>query len=67
MQNFLLQTLKSTKNYKLTEEDKEYNSTISKQRIYIEHVNRHIKRFRILSTCYRNKRRKFIMRFSLIC
>ncbi|WP_084533570.1 transposase family protein [Leptotrichia trevisanii] len=67
MQNFLLQTLKSTKNYKLTEEDKEYNSAISKQRIYIEHVNRHIKRFRILSTCYRNKRRKFIMRFSLIC
>ncbi|WP_146998380.1 transposase family protein [Leptotrichia trevisanii] len=63
MQNFLLQTLKS----KLTEEDKEYNSAISKRRIYIEHVNRHIKRLRILSTCYRNKRRKFIMRFSLIC
>ena len=58
---------KSTKNYKLTEEDKEYNSVISKRRIYIEHVNRHIKKFRILSTRYRNKRRKFIMRFSLIC
>ena len=35
--------------------------------IGIEHVNRHIKRFRIVSTRYRNKRRKFALRFSLIC
>ena len=38
---------KTTKKGKLTKEDREYNSAISKRRIYIEHVNRHIKRFRI--------------------
>ncbi|MFD0907879.1 transposase family protein [Leptotrichia hongkongensis] len=58
---------KSTKKDKLTKEDRRYNSTISKRRIYIEYVNRHIKRFRIVSTHYRNKKRKFSMRFSLIC
>ena len=54
---------KSTKKHKLTKEDKKYNSIISRRRIYIEHVNRHIK----MSTRYRNKRRKFALRFSLIC
>ncbi|WP_367119865.1 transposase family protein [uncultured Leptotrichia sp.] len=58
---------KSTKKHKLTKEDKKYNSTISRHRIYIEHVNRHIKKFRIVSIHYRNKRRKFTLRFSLIC
>ena len=58
---------KSTKKHKLTEEDKKYNSIISRRRIYIEHVNSHIKKFRIVSTRYRNKRRKFALRFSLIC
>ena len=58
---------KSTKKYKLTKEDKKYNSIISRRRIYIEHVNRHIKRFWIVSARYRNKRRKFALRFSLIC
>ena len=50
-----------------SKEDRKYNSIISRRRIYIEHVNRHIKRFRIVSTRYRNKRRKFALRFSLIC
>ena len=58
---------KSTKKHKLTKEDKKYNSIISRRRIYIEHVNSHIKKFRIVSTRYRNKRRKFALRFSLIC
>ncbi|WP_455037310.1 transposase family protein, partial [Leptotrichia massiliensis] len=46
------------KKHKLTKEDKKYNSIISRRRIYIEHVNSHIKKFRIVSTRYRNKRRK---------
>ena len=58
---------KSTKKHKLTKEDRKHNSIISRRRIYIEHVNSHIKRFRIVSTRYRNKRRKFALRFSLIC
>ena len=57
---------KSTKRHKLTKEDKKYNSIISKRRIYIEHVNRRIKKFRIVSIHYRNKRRKFTLRFLLI-
>jgi len=34
---------------------------------YIEHVNRCIKKFKIVSGRYKNKRKKFFMRFSLIC
>ena len=35
--------------------------------IFIEHINRYIKRFKILSYRYRNKRRRFSLRASLIC
>ena len=59
--------IKSSKNHKLSPEEKQYNRSISKKRIYVEHVNRYLKRFRILSSRYRNKRRKFGLRFSLIC
>ena len=58
---------KSSKKHKLTLEEKAYNSAISKRRIYIEHINRYIKRFKILSSRYRNKRRRFALRVSLIC
>jgi hypothetical protein len=33
----------------------------------IEHVNRRIKRFKILQIRYRNKQRKHLFRVSLIC
>ena len=55
---------KSSKNHPLTDEDKAYNHEISRQRIHIEHVNRYIKRFRIFSSRYRNKRMRFAFRFS---
>ena len=48
---------KASKNHKLTKEEKKLNREISKRRIYIEHINRYIKRFRILSSRYRNKRK----------
>ncbi|MDR2360932.1 MAG: IS5/IS1182 family transposase, partial [Oscillospiraceae bacterium] len=32
-----------------------------------EHVNRRIKRFKILQMRYRNKQRKHLLRLSLIC
>ena len=51
----------------IPKKEKKYNSIISKRRIYIEHVNRCIKKFKIVSGRYRNKRKKFFMRFSLIC
>ncbi len=59
--------IKATKKHKLTDIEKSFNSALSKQRIFIEHINRYIKRFRILSSRYRNKRRRFSLRASLIC
>lgn len=50
----------------LTSKEKEYNRELAKQRIYIEHVIRAIKIFRILAQPYRNRRRRFGLRFNLI-
>lgn len=51
----------------LTEEQKEFNSKLSKFRISIEHVNRRIKRFKMFQYRYRNKQRKHLLRISLVC
>lgn len=59
--------IKATKNHKLTDEERSFNSSLAKHRIIIEHINRYIKRFKILSYRYRNKRRRFSLRVSLIC
>ena len=59
--------IKKSKKHKLSTDEKQYNNIISKNRIYVEHVNRYLKRFRILSSRYRNKRKKFGLRVSLIC
>ena len=56
---------KSSKKNPLTKEERKQNAEISKRRIYIEHTNRMIKRFHILSTRYRNKRKRFGLRASL--
>jgi hypothetical protein len=58
---------KKPKNGTLTKEQKVFNSKLSKFRIFIEHVNRRIKRFKILQQPYRNKQRKHLLRISLIC
>lgn len=59
--------IKATKNHKLTDDERSFNSSLAKHRIFIEHINRYIKRFKILSYRYRNKRRRFALRASLIC
>ena len=59
--------IKASKKHKLSQDEKTYNKIIAKCRIYIEHVNRYIKRFRILSSRYRNRRKRFGLRTSLIC
>jgi peptide methionine sulfoxide reductase MsrB len=51
----------------MTEEQKVFNRDISKYRIRIEHVNRRINLFKIFKYCYRNKQRRHLLRFSLIC
>jgi hypothetical protein len=58
---------KKPKKGTLTKEQKVFNSKLSKFRIFIEHVNRRIKRFKILQHRYRNKQRKHLLRISLIC
>ena len=42
------------------------NKNISRKRIAVEHVIALVKRFRILSERYRNRRKRFSLRFSLI-
>jgi len=50
----------------LTNQERQENREISRQRIFVEHAIRFVKRFRILSECYRNHRNRFALRFSLI-
>lgn len=57
---------KCCKNKPLTEQDKENNRIIFKKRIYVEHAIRFVKRFRILSEQYRNRRKRFSLGFSLL-
>jgi len=64
---FSMTPYKKPKNGKLTIEQKAFNSNLSKFRILIEHVNRRIKRFRILQMRYRNKQHKHLLRVSLLC
>jgi len=51
----------------LTPEQKKFNQKLSKFRIFIEHVNRRIKRFKMFQGRYRNKQRKHHKRISLVC
>jgi len=57
---------KCSKNHPLTKRERRENKEISRQRIFVEHVIRFVKRFRILSERYRNRRNRFALRFSLI-
>ena len=57
---------KSSKNRPLSTQDRKQNRNISKKRIAVEHVISLVKRFRILSERYRNRRKRFSLRFSLI-
>ena len=57
---------KSTKNRPLSKQDRKQNRNISRKRIAVEHVIALVKRFRILSERYRNRRKRFSLRFSLI-
>ncbi|MGL6341898.1 MAG: IS5 family transposase [Waterburya sp.] len=50
----------------LTATERKYNRELAKQRIYIEHVIHCLKIFRILAQPYRNRRRRFGLRFNLI-
>jgi hypothetical protein len=57
---------KKSKKNPLTSEDKKRNKELSSQRVLNEHVIGMIKRFKIVADKYRNRRRRFGLRFNLI-
>ncbi len=57
---------KKSKLHPLSSEQKAANHNLSKKRILIENIIRKLKIFRILSERYRNRRKRFGLRFNLI-
>jgi len=57
---------KKSKNNPLTKEKKRVNHDLSRRRILVENVIGKLKVFRILSERYRNRRKRFSLRFNLI-
>ena len=57
---------KASKHQPLTPDDRIYNRALARQRIGVEHIIRRLKVFRLLSERYRNRRKRFGLRFNLI-
>jgi len=57
---------KKSKNNPLTKEDKAYNRNLSQERVGNENAIGFIKRFKIVSERYRNRRKRFGLRFTLL-
>jgi hypothetical protein len=64
---FSVTPYKKPRKGKLTLEQNAFNRSLSRYRIAIEHVNRWIKRFKMFQYRYRNKQRRHLLRFSLVC
>ncbi len=50
----------------LTDLDKKKNRELARKRVVGEHINRRLKIFKILADRYRNRRKRFGLRFNLI-
>ena len=57
---------KRSKRNPLTKLDKNFNQTISSKRALNEHVIGFVKHFKIIAEKYRNRRKRFALRFNLI-
>jgi hypothetical protein len=57
---------KKTKRSPLTKEDKKNNRALSSERVVNENVIGMLKRFKTISDRYRNRRKRFGLRFNLI-
>ncbi len=57
---------KRTKKNPLTKEDKKSNTQLARDRVLNENVIGMLKRFRIIAERYRNRRKRFGLRFNLI-
>lgn len=57
---------KRSKKRQLTKDERKANRELSRRRIVVENVIRSLKIFRILLERYRNRRKRFSLRFNLI-
>ena len=57
---------KKSKKHPLSIEDKKNNHVISSLRVFNEHVIGKLKHFDIIAAKYRNRRKRFSLRFNLI-
>jgi hypothetical protein len=57
---------KASKKKPLDREEKEYNTALSRIRVKIENIIGDLKTFRILSDRYRNKRKRYNVKFNII-
>ena len=58
--------IKKKRGKNLDRESKKINQKLARERIIIEHINRRLKIFKLLSSRYRNRRRRINLRLSLI-
>lgn len=58
--------VKNSKRHPLAEADKKFNLQLSMERVVVENVIAVVKRFKIVSDRYRNRRRRFGLRFNLL-
>ena len=58
---------KKSKKRRLTKEEKANNKRLAKERVLVEHINRRLKVFKILSLRYRNRRKRYGLRSNLLC
>ncbi len=57
---------KKSKLHPLTPQQKQQNHDLASRRVCVEHVLRILKRFRILSSTYTNRRKRFGLRLNLL-
>jgi len=57
---------KRKRNTPFSKEEKKHNHNLASKRIFVEHVIGRLKRFKVISESYRNRRRRFGLRFNLI-
>jgi hypothetical protein len=57
---------KKSKKHSLSKGDKKNNTALAKQRVPVENVIGMLKRFKIIADRYRNRRKRFGLRFNLL-
>jgi hypothetical protein len=58
--------IKKPKGQSLSAEDKAHNKALSKRRVFIEHVNRRCKIFKIVKDVYRGKHKNYSITWHLV-